>query len=82
MADDKVYEVIAPKVTGKHKVYKKGEKMPESEVFGDIEVLTKGQNGVKRKRGTTTEILLPNVKPRLKLVGAPKKGRPPADKEG
>jgi hypothetical protein len=67
MAIEKLeYEVIADRYTGKHRVYKKGEQIPASEVFGDLEVLLNGQKGEK----TTKDRTLPDVKPRLKKIGS------------
>jgi ABC-type uncharacterized transport system ATPase subunit len=44
----KQYEVIAEKYVGKHRTYQKGSVIPETEVFGDLEIALKGQKGVKR----------------------------------
>lgn len=61
---EKIYEVIAEKLTGKHRVYKKGDKIPESELMIDVELALKGQKDKKNKRNQ----LLPNVAPVIKPV--------------
>jgi ABC-type uncharacterized transport system ATPase subunit len=41
----KQYEVIAEKYVGKHRTYQKGSVIPETEVFGDLEIALKGSEG-------------------------------------
>lgn len=63
---DKRYKVLSEKFTGKHKVYKKGDIIPESEVMGGekgLELALKGQKD--KKRG---DLKLKDVPVKLKLV--------------
>ncbi len=49
---EKLYEVLPDcAYTGKHRVYYGGDQFPESEVFGDIGVATKGQKVKTAKTG-------------------------------
>lgn len=61
-----MYEVIVEKYVGKHRTYKKGATLPESEIFGDKEIAVNGQKGKKNKRQQS----LPDVKPSLKVISA------------
>lgn len=61
-----MYEVIAEKYVGKHRTYKKGQPLPESEIFGDKKVLLEGQKGKKNKRNQS----LKDIKPSLKVISA------------
>ncbi len=64
---EKTYEVIARKYTGKHKVYKKGDKIPESEIFGSKDIAIVGVKAFKK-----AEREYPEVKPVLKTVSVGK----------
>lgn len=49
-----MYEVIVDKYVGKHKIYKKGQKLPASEIMGGDEgkkLALEGQKGKQNKRG-------------------------------
>lgn len=49
---EKNYVVLPGQVyVGKHKSYKEGSKVPESELFGDLETALKGQKEEKSKEG-------------------------------
>ncbi len=76
---DNYYEVIgnkAGKYTGKHKVYSKGDLIPESEVFGDLEVAVDGQKAVKKG-----ERDFPAIKPVLKKASPEKIAKAKAGKK-
>jgi len=67
-----MYEVIAEKYVGKHKVYVKGQTIPEPEIIGGEEgkkLALEGQKGAKNKRNQA----LPDVPAKLKAVSAVKK---------
>lgn len=64
---DKMYKVIADKYTGKHRVYKKGDELPEAEIFGDKDVAINGQKAYKKKDKDYAEI-------KRKLIPVEKKG--------
>lgn len=69
---EKMYEVVASKFVGKHKIYKKGEKLPGSEIMGGeagLKLALEGQKGAKASRNRS----LPDVARTLKVAQAAKK---------
>lgn len=67
-----MYEVIADKYVGKHKMYNKGQLVAESEIMGGEEgkkLALEGQKGKKNKRNTS----LKDVPAKLKKAAKGKK---------